>query len=67
MTANRGESLGNCFVESLGRHVERMRGTVQIVVNPVCRKHQRLRSTDFIASPATGLDLRLIPARRDLR
>jgi hypothetical protein len=33
MTANRDENLGNCFLESLGRHVERMHGTVQIVDN----------------------------------
>jgi len=33
VTVHRGDSLGNCFVESLGRHVERMRGAVQIVDN----------------------------------
>ena len=33
VTVDRGESLGNCFVKSLGRHVERMRGAVQIVDN----------------------------------
>jgi len=33
VTLDRGDSLGNCFVESLGRHVGRMRGTVQIVDN----------------------------------
>ena len=33
VTLDRGDSLGNCFVESLGRHLERMRGAVQIVDN----------------------------------
>jgi hypothetical protein len=37
------------------------------IAHRVRRKRQRLRSTDFIASPATGLDLRRAPARRDLR
>src|ERR1035437_4154772 len=32
-TVDRGESLGNWFVERLGRHVERMGGAVQIVDN----------------------------------
>src|SRR6202041_2391630 len=37
------------------------------IAHRVRRKRQRLRSTDFIASPATSLDSRGVPARRDLR
>ncbi len=37
------------------------------IAHRIRRKRQRLRSTDFIASPATALDLRGIPAWRDLR
>ena len=33
VTAHRGEGLGDRFVERLRRHVERMRGVVQIVDN----------------------------------
>ena len=33
VTADRGESLGNRFVETLSRHVERMRSAVQIIDN----------------------------------
>ena len=33
VTVNHCDSLSNCFVESFGRHVERMRGAVQIVDN----------------------------------
>ena len=33
MTVQRGEGLSDGFVEGLGRHVERMRGVVQIVDN----------------------------------
>ena len=33
VTADCGESLGDRFVESLSRHVERMRSAVQIIDN----------------------------------
>ena len=33
VTAQRGESLGNGFVQGLGGHVDRVRGLVQIVNN----------------------------------
>jgi hypothetical protein len=36
------------------------------IARRVRRKRQQLRSTDFIASPATHLDLRRLPAGRDL-
>ncbi len=37
LPAHRGEGLGDCFVERLGGHVERMRGVVQIMDNESAR------------------------------